>query len=130
MASHIYSAVNIAASNIPVGTVVALRVTPTSTAFTATTATSTALAGTLDNSTATASIGIPPGVGSMTVSATFQITPLFAQLKLPLVDGAAPALAEVVVGQDGASHLYLLGKEGSRVEMTPEMWKAASNTTF
>ena len=47
----------------------------------------------------------------MTVSATFQITPLFAQLKLPLVDGAAPALAEVVVGQDGASHLYLLGKE-------------------
>jgi len=122
--------VNIGASNIPVGTVVSVRVVPTNSAFTATTATSTALAGTLDNSTATASIGIPPGVGSMTIAATFQITPLFAQLKLPLVDGAVPALAEVVVGKDGTSHLYLLGQEGSRVEMTPEMWKAASNTTF
>lgn len=120
--------VNIAASNIPVGTLVSVRVVPTNSAFTATTATSTALAGTLDNSTATASIGIPPGVGSMTVAATFQITPLFAQLKLPAVDGAVPALAEVVVGKDGMSHMYLVGKEGSRVEMTPEMWKAATTT--
>jgi hypothetical protein len=64
----------------------------------------------------------------MTIAATFQITPLFAQLKLPLVDGAVPALAEVVVGKDGTSHLYLLGKEGSRMEMTSEMWKAATNT--
>jgi hypothetical protein len=120
--------VNIGASNIPVGTQVFVRVTPTNSAFTATTATSSALAGTLDNSTASASIGIPPGVGSMTVSATFQITPLFAQLKLPLVDGAAPALAEVILDKDGASHLYLLGKEGSRVEMTSDMWKAAAAT--
>jgi hypothetical protein len=120
--------VNIGASNIPVGTVVSVRVVPTNSAFSATTATSSALAGTLDNSTATASIGIPPGVGSMTIAATFQITPLFAQLKLPLVDGAVPALAEVVVGKDGTSHLYLLGKEGSRMEMTPEMWKAAAST--
>jgi hypothetical protein len=120
--------VNIGASNVPTGTQVFVRVVPTNSAFTATTATSTALAGTLDNSTATASIGIPPGVGSMTISATFQITPLFSQLKLPTVDGAVPALAEVVVGKDGASHFYLLGKEGSRVEMTPEMWKAATST--
>jgi hypothetical protein len=61
----------------------------------------------------------------MTITATFDITPLFTQLNLPNLDGAPPVRAEVVATANGASQLYLIGARGSRVEITPEMWTAA-----
>ena len=116
--------VNIAGANIPVGTQVSIRVVPTSGVGVATTATGT-LSGTLSASTATASITLPPGLGSMAVSAVFDITPLFTLLDLPSLDGAPPVRVEVVANAAGTSQMYLIGARGSRVEMTPEMWSAA-----
>jgi len=117
-------AVNIEGANIPVGTTVSVRVVPTASVGPATVGTAT-LSGTLSASTATASVALPPGLGSMTVSATFDITPLFTQLNLPRLDGAPPVRAEVVANAGGTSQMYLIGARGSRVEMTPEMWTPA-----
>ena len=94
--------VNIAGANIPVGTQVTIRVVPTSGVGVATTVTGT-LSGTLSASTATASVVLPPGLGSMTVSAAFDITPLFTQLNLPSLDGAPPVRVEVVANAAGSS---------------------------
>ena len=116
--------VNIAGANIPVGTQVSVRVIPTAGVGPATTATGT-LSGTLSATTATASVTLPPGLGTMTVTATFDITPLFTQLNLPNLDGAPPVRAEVVANGGGTSQMYLIGARGSRMEVTPEMWTAA-----
>jgi len=116
--------VNIAGANIPTPTQVTIRVVPTAGVGPATTTTAT-LAGSISASTATASVTLPPGLGSMTITATFDITPLFTQLNLPNLDGAPPVRAEVVATADGTSQLYLIGARGSRVEITPEMWTAA-----
>jgi hypothetical protein len=116
--------VNIAGANIPVPTQVTIRVVPTAGVGPATTTTAT-LAGTLSSSAAAASVTLPPGPGAITVSATFDITPLFTQLNLPTLDGASPVRAEVVANAAGTSQIYLVGARGSRVEMTPEMWTAA-----
>jgi hypothetical protein len=117
-------AVNIEGANIPAGTTVSVRVVPTASVGPATVATAT-LSGTLSASTATASIALPPGLGSITVSATFDITPLFTQLNLPTLDGAPPVRVEVVANVAGTSQMYLIGAKGSRVEMTPEIWTGA-----
>jgi hypothetical protein len=63
--------VEVAGNGIPLGTTIAIRVTPTYGAQE--TATTPGLAGALDNSTASASVNIPAGSNVVSASATFTI---------------------------------------------------------
>jgi hypothetical protein len=110
--------IDIAASNIPLGTTVDLRITPA--IGMATTVTSTGLAGTFGDSTATASATIPPGFGAITAIASVMInasSPTFAGLALPKIDGAAPERVDVVSTGSGTTRLFLVGREGTRIEL-------------
>ena len=107
--------VNIAATNIPTGTVVAVRASPLVGA--ATSANSTALQGSLQNSSATASLAIPAGAGVITAVTSFPVTSAMLDL-LPPIPGLRPALFEVTADAAGGSRLFLVGTDATRVELT------------
>jgi hypothetical protein len=108
--------VALAASRIPLGTTISVRVTPV--IGTAATSTSGALVGTLADSTATASVTIPPGPGAISATATFTLPPQSAQLLgIPNLDGTKPQQVEVVAGADGVSRVYLVADNGARFEL-------------
>lgn len=107
--------VNIAASNIPTGTVVKVRASPLVGA--ATLADSTALVGSPQASTATASLAIPAGAGVITAATSFPVTTAMLD-RLPLIPGMKPALIEVTADASGASRLFLIGEDSRRVELT------------
>jgi hypothetical protein len=108
--------VGLAATQIPIGTVVSVRITPG--IGTATTANSTSLTGTVANSTATASVNIPPGAGAITATATFTLPPQGAMLLgIPNLDRTKPAQVEVVADAGGASRVYVIADNGARFEL-------------
>lgn len=120
--------VDVQGVNIPVGTTVTIRIAPTANNLQASTATTGPLTGSLANSTASASLTLPSGVSSMTLSAAFEIAPIIASLSLPQLDGASPVRVEVVASAGGPSKTYLVGTRGSRMEMTPGMWESVAGT--
>ena len=112
--------VAVAASNVPLGTVVNVRVVPAT--GQPTTATTTGLSGTVSNSTATASVTLPPGAGVLTASATFTVGGAGgggggAFNRLPLIDGKLPERVEVATLADGRSRTYLIAESGARFEV-------------
>ena len=107
---------NVAASNVPLGTTVNIRVTPAIGApYTTTT---NALDGTAANSTAQATVTLPPGAGIVTATATFNIAggPI-ALNSLPLIDGERPQQMEVQTLADGSSKTFLVARSGARFEI-------------
>jgi hypothetical protein len=110
------ASISLAATKIPIGTTVSVRVTATIGA--AVTVTSTALTGTFDNSTATASVDIPPGQGQIAATVAFTLPPQSAMLMgLPNLDGTKPQRVEVVAGGEGASRVYVVAESGARFEI-------------
>ena len=112
--------VGVSASNVPLGTVVNIRVVPA--IGQPTTATTTGLSGTFASSTASASVTLPPGAGILTASATFTVGGSGgggggAFNSLPLIDGQRPERVEVATLADGRSRTYLISQSGARFEV-------------
>lgn len=108
-------AVQLTASNVPVGTVVNLRANPAT--GDATTANSSSLTGTAASSTASASLQIPPGVGVITAVTSFPVTTALLE-RLPFVPGLTPTNIEVTADADGTSRVFMVGAQARRVEVT------------
>lgn len=108
-------AVQLAASNVPVGTVVNLRANPAT--GDSTTASSSSLTGTAASSTASASLQIPPGVGVITAITSFPVTTALLE-RLPFVPGLTPTAIEVTADAGGTSRVFMIGAEARRVEVT------------
>ncbi|HEU4891733.1 MAG TPA: hypothetical protein VFT47_09295 [Vicinamibacterales bacterium] len=106
--------VNLAASNIPIGTVASVRANPL--IGTATTTDSSALTGSLQSSTASASLTIPAGAGVITAVTTFPVTTAMLD-RLPQIPGMKPALIEVTADASGTSRLFVIGEDSRRVEL-------------
>jgi hypothetical protein len=117
-------AVNLAASNIPLGTQVSLRASPLVGATT--TATSSALAGSVENSTANASLTIPAGAGVITAVTTFPVTVAMME-RLPSMPGLTPVRVEVIAEASGPSRVFVIGADEKRVEVT---WRLAGEITI
>src|SRR6185295_13417745 len=107
-------AIAIAAANIPLGTVVAVRANPLVGA--PTTADSSALTGSLQSSTASASLTIPAGAGVITAVTTFPVTTAMLD-RLPQIPGLKPALIEVTAEASGSSRIFVIGSDSRRVEV-------------
>lgn len=110
--------VQIAASNVPLGTAVTIKVVPATGA--PTTATSAGLAGSVASSTASATVTLPPGAGVITATATFNAADLSAALfpgGLPMLNGQPPQHVEVAAMADGTSRTYLVAAGGARFEL-------------
>jgi hypothetical protein len=110
----------VAASNVPLGTTVNIKVVPAT--GQPTTATTSGLSGTVATSTAQATVTLPPGAGVVTASATFNVGGGgggggMAFGPLPLIDGQRPEKVEVVAMADGTSRTYLLAASGARFEI-------------
>ena len=106
--------VNLAASNIPIGTTVTVRASALVGA--ATLATSTALVGSPQNSTATAALEIPAGAGVITAVTSFPVTSAMLD-SLPAIPGMRPTAIEVVADGAGLSRAFLIGADARRVEL-------------
>jgi hypothetical protein len=106
--------VDLAASNVPVGTVVRLRATPL--VGTLTTADSSALTGTLQSSTASASLEIPAGTGVITAVTSFPVSTALLQ-RLPVIPGLTPTAIEVVADATGTSRAFVIAADARRVEI-------------
>jgi len=106
--------VNLAASNIPTGTVVNVRANPL--IGTATAADSSALTGSAQSSTASASLTIPAGAGVITAVTSFPVTTAMLD-RLPSIPGMKPALIEVTADASGASRTFVIGEDSRRVEL-------------
>jgi hypothetical protein len=107
---------DVAASNVPLGTTVNIRVAPAS--GSPSTAVTSGLAGTVASSTAQATVTLPPGAGVVTASATFTVSGgSFASNALPLIDGERPQQVEVVAQADGSSKIFLIARGGARFEL-------------
>jgi hypothetical protein len=115
-ANAIQTAINVAvaASNVPLGTTVNIKVIPAT--GSPTTGTTSGLAGSVASSTASAMVTLPPGAGVITATATFN-TGQQALNMLPLINGERPAQVEVVAEADGTSRTYLIAKSGARFEV-------------
>jgi hypothetical protein len=106
---------DVAASNVPLGTTVNIRVAPA--VGSPTTATTNGLSGTVASSTAQATVTLPPGAGVVTATATFNVGGSFASNALPLIDGERPQQVEVVALADGTSKTFLVARSGARFEV-------------
>ena len=109
----------ISASNVPLGTLVQIKVVPAT--GQPTTATSNGLSGSVANSNAEATVTLPPGAGILTASATFNVAAgQMAGLlpaSLPTINGERAEQVEVVAQADGRSTVYLVAKSGARFEL-------------
>jgi hypothetical protein len=110
--------VEVAASNVPMGTTVNIRVVPATGA--PTTAVTSGLTGaSVADTTAQASVTLPPGAGVVTATATFNVGGGGVALNsLPLIDGERPTQVEVMALADGTSRAYYVTPSGRRREMT------------
>jgi len=112
-----------AASNVPLGTTINIKVVPAN--GTPTTAVTGGLTGTLASSTAQATVTLPPGAGIISATATFNLTAGgggggggdLALNALPLIDGERPQQMQVVTTADGRSRTYLIARSGARFEV-------------
>jgi hypothetical protein len=110
----------VAASNVPLGTPINIRVVPAT--GQPTTATTSGLTGSVASSTAQGTVTLPPGAGIVTASATFTIgtgggSGGMASNTLPLIDGERPKLMEVVADADGRTRTFLVASSGARFEI-------------
>jgi len=109
--------VGLAASNIPLGTTIAVTVKPLNGA--AASATSTPLSGTLAASTATASLTIPTNQPSViSASATFTLAALLADRPI-FVEGEQVELVRVAAVLGGGSLVVLVTGSGREVSVAP-----------
>ena len=106
--------INLAASDVPLGTTVTVRAVPL--IGSASSATSSALTGTMQSSTATASLAIPAGAGVITAVTSFPVTSALLD-RLPRIPGLTPALIEVTADATGISRTFVIGKDSRRVEL-------------
>jgi hypothetical protein len=109
---------DVAATNVPLGTTVNVRVAPA--VGSPTTATTSGLSGTVASSTAQATVTLPPGAGVVTATATFNVASggsSFASNLQPLIDGERPQQVEVVALADGTSKTFLVARSGARFEV-------------
>jgi hypothetical protein len=109
---------DVAASNVPAGTAVQIRVAPAvGSPTTATTGGLTPTTGT--DSVAQATVILPPGAGVITATATFNVGSGggAALNALPLIDGERPQQVEVVTQADGTSKTFLIARSGARFEV-------------
>jgi hypothetical protein len=114
--------ITVAASNVPLGTTVNLRIVPAT--GQPTTGTTSGLIGTVASSTAAGNVTLPPGAGVVTASASFSIASGgggggggAAALNMPmLIDGRPFERVEVTAQADGSSRAYLIAQNGVRFE--------------
>jgi hypothetical protein len=108
-------AIELAASNIPTGTLVNVRANPV--IGSATAAASSALSGSNESSTASASLTIPTGAGVITAVTSFPVTTAMLD-RLPAIPGLRPTAIEVTAEANGASRTFVIGADARRVELT------------
>jgi len=105
------------ANNVPLGTVVMIRVAPA--LGEPTTTTTTLQQGTFQESTAIAMVTLPPGAGVLSATATFNIGGGGGQQALNGVrfDGELAQRMEVVTQPDGTSKTFVIARSGARFEI-------------
>ena len=105
------------ASNVPLGTVVNIRVAPA--LGEPTTATSAPLSGTFASSTANAQVTLPPGAGLISATATFNVGGGGGgQAGLGIrFDGELAQRMEVQTLPDGTSKTFVIARSGARFEI-------------
>jgi hypothetical protein len=106
---------DVAASNVPMGTEVKIRVAPA--VGSVTMATTNLTEGTPASSTGQATVTLPPGAGVITATATFNVGGGMALNAMPLIDGERPQQVEVVTQADGTSKTFLIARSGARFEV-------------
>jgi hypothetical protein len=109
--------VALAASNIPTGTVVTVKVTPENGA--ATTVQSTALAGTLASSTATASVTLPTGICLVSATTTVDLI-IASNLKPIFIDGERVNKMKISATFGGQSEITYITESGKRIKRASE----------
>jgi hypothetical protein len=108
-------AIDLAATNIPVGTPVTVRAAAVVGA--AASAPPATLTGSAASSTASASLTIPAGAGVITAVTSFPVSSAMLD-RLPAIPGLRPALIEVTADASGMSRMFLIGEDAKRVELT------------
>jgi hypothetical protein len=104
------------ANNVPLGTMVNIRVVPA--VGEPTTATSAQLAGTFGASSATAQVTLPPGAGLISATATFNLGAAGqGALNGVRFDGELAQRMEVVTQPDGTSKTFVIARSGARFEI-------------
>lgn len=106
--------VNLEGSNLPLGTVIQVVVTPSR--GTRTTVQSTGLAGTESASTATASVNLPGGISVVSASAVIDLA--LAKLDPIFINGERVRQIEVAATFGGASELIYVTESGRRIKRT------------
>ena len=101
-------------SNLPLGTIVQVTITPSRGAKT--TVSSTGLAGTESASTATASVTLPGGISVVSASAVIDLT--LAKLDPIFINGERVKQIEVAATFGGASELIYVTESGRRIKRT------------
>jgi hypothetical protein len=109
--------VELAASNIPVGNIVQVKVTPEAGA--PTTVQSTPLAGTLASSTATANVTLPTGVCLISVTTTIDLA-LMSHLKPIFIDGERVRKMEISATFGRESEITYITESGKRIKRAGE----------
>lgn len=102
------------ASNLPLGTIIQVSMTPSR--GSKTTVSSTGLAGTESASTATASVTLPGGISVVSASAVIDLTT--AKLEPIFINGERVRQIEVAATFGGASELIYVTESGRRVKRT------------
>jgi hypothetical protein len=111
--------VAIEASNVPVGTVATVTLTPQQGARTSTQ--SSALAGTDSASTASASVNLPAGMSVITATAVIDLTSQSAAARPPLfIEGERVTRIEVAATYGGASEVTYVTDSGRRIKRASE----------
>lgn len=107
------------ASNVPLGTVVQVTLTPESATFT--TVQSTALAGTVASSTATASVNLPAsGMSLVNAQLSFDVTTSSLNKSQLIIDGERVKRVEVATSFGGQSEVTYITESGKRIKRMSE----------
>jgi hypothetical protein len=106
------------ASNVPVGTVADVTLTPESGPYTK--VQSTPLSGTTASSTATASISLPTGTCVITATVVIDLTAVGGSAKNIIINGERVDRIEVAAVFGGSSEVIYITKSGKRIKKMPE----------
>lgn len=107
--------VNLAASGIPLGTTIALTVTPARTA--PATVTTTGLAGTLENATASASISLPSGPSVLSATTSYTVTVAVGDALSMFAQGERVERIELTASTNTSSIVTLITVSGKKFTM-------------
>lgn len=114
----------LAASNVPLGSTVSVRVIPVS--GLPITSTSTGLAGTLESSQATASFTLPQGPSRIEASVQFAVPVALVEALSRFASNEEVRFLETTVGLDGRSMLALITNSGRRVPIGADLFQLAN----